>query len=99
MGRRSKKYKPDHPQMTADIGNLLGRPQSLQGPFMVSLLNGISRTSSEESLPVEAEHEVTPEAELLTQLQSQSHYRSRAAIIYHTAFTKAKPGTHYGFRG
>ncbi|CAH2315099.1 Hypothetical predicted protein [Pelobates cultripes] len=49
-GHKSKKYREDKPQTTADIGDLLWRPQSSTRPVMVPLSDGPSCSSSETSL-------------------------------------------------
>ncbi|CAH2283260.1 Hypothetical predicted protein [Pelobates cultripes] len=42
MGRRTKKYKAERPPATADIGELLRRPQASGRPEMAPMSNGIS---------------------------------------------------------
>ncbi|CAH2307269.1 Hypothetical predicted protein [Pelobates cultripes] len=50
MGRKSKKYQTEKHPTTADIGELLWRPQASLRPVMELLSNAPSRSSSEDSL-------------------------------------------------
>ncbi|CAH2301040.1 Hypothetical predicted protein, partial [Pelobates cultripes] len=54
MGRKNK-YKADGPLATANIGDLLWRPQSALKPVMAPISDGLSRSNSEDSLADEGE--------------------------------------------
>ncbi|CAH2319673.1 Hypothetical predicted protein, partial [Pelobates cultripes] len=51
MGQKTKKFKTDKIPTTADIRELLRRPQGATKPVMAPLSDGLSYSSSETSLP------------------------------------------------
>ncbi|CAH2252274.1 Hypothetical predicted protein, partial [Pelobates cultripes] len=57
MGRKSKKYRAEKNPTTADIGDLLWRPQSSTRPVMAPASDGPSYSSSEASLTDQRELE------------------------------------------